>query len=116
MNPGEYLSNKREAELADRVWQIALKQPQRTYNDVIHKYFSSLPWVNQNMIKARDWITYYRELDGDGGIRSVNNQFVPVTDYTAIEIGNVEHFYVAAFMYSLGGPTDPLWALVTVDA
>jgi LysM repeat protein len=68
------------------------------------------------MIKARDWITYYRELDGDGGIRSVNNQFVPVTDYTAIEIGNVEHFYVAAFMYSLGGPTDPLWALVTLDA
>ncbi len=116
MQPGDFLKNNREVELANRVWEMAKKQPMGQYHDDIHRAIAeNLSFVNQTMIKARDWITYYRELDGDGGIRSVNNQFTN-TNYTAEEIGNVEHFYVAAMMYSLGGPTNPLWALVTIDA
>lgn len=116
MQPGDFLSKAREAELANQVWIMAQKQATEKYNDDIHRAMAeNLSWVNQNMIRARDWITYYRELDGDGGIRSVNSQ-LNNTNYTAEEIGNVEHFYVAAMMYSLGGPTNPLWALVTVDA
>lgn len=57
----------------------------------------------QRIIYARDWITYYRELDSRGGVQSLNAQ-LGGTDFTADEIGNVEHFYVAAMTGSLGGP------------
>jgi hypothetical protein len=62
------------------------------------------PWVNKRIIYARDWITHYREFDGKGGVVSVNAQLGGGANFTADEIGTVEHFYVAAMIGTLGGP------------
>jgi hypothetical protein len=43
-----------------------------------------------------------REGDDVGGVELVNRQFK--SDFTAIEIANVEHFYVAALLGTIGGP------------
>lgn len=103
--PKEYFDDAREADLADRVWQISATLPGKYELHSTNEWFASAkwPWVNRRMVYARDWITNYRESDGVGGIHSVNAQ-LGGTDFTAAEIGNVEHFYVAAMTGSLGGP------------
>lgn len=73
----------------------------------IHHFFAKIPWTNRRIILARDWMTRYREEDGAGGVKSVNKQ-LGSTNYTAIEIGDVEHFYVAAFMGTIF-PNNPIW-------
>lgn len=103
--PKEYFDNAREAELADRVWRLSATLPRNYELHSTNQWFASAewPWINRRIIYARDWMTYYREADGNGGTTSVNAQ-LGGTDYTAAEIGNVEHFYVAAMTGSLGGP------------
>jgi len=60
-----------------------------------------------------------READGIGGVQSLNAELN--TDYSAEEIGDVEHFYVAALLGTLGGPAggvmlnavgDGIWEMV----
>ena len=108
-SPKDYLKNPREADLAERVWQktIGLKLQGYSMQDSVHEYFAKVPWINQRIILARDWITYYRERDSLGGVQAVNQQ-LGGTDFTAGEIGNVEHFYVAAFMGAIL-PNNPIW-------
>ena len=103
--PKEYFDDPREADLADRVWQLSATLPGKYELHSTNQWFADAewPWVNQRIIYARDWITNYRESDGVGGIHSLNAQ-LGGTDFTAEEIGNVEHFYVAALTGSLGGP------------
>lgn len=103
--PKEYFDNPREAELAEKVWILSAKLPGKYELHSTNDWFANAkwPWVNTRIIYARDWITYYREDDGVGGIHSVNSQ-LGGTNFTAKEIGNVEHFYVAAMTGSLGGP------------
>ena len=103
--PSYWLSNKREAELADKIWVISKDLPGRYELQLSHELFANAewPWMNKRIIYARDWITKYREMDGRGGSISVNRQ-LGGTDYTAEEIGNVEHFYVAALLGTIGGP------------
>jgi hypothetical protein len=107
-SPRDYLSNPREADLAERVWRLTPSLSPSGYSMVgIHEFFASIPWTNRRIILARDWITKFREMDGDGGVRTVNQQ-LGGTDFTAGEIGNVEHFYVAAFMGTIM-PNNPIW-------
>lgn len=103
--PKEYFDNPREADLAERVWQLSATLPGKYELHSTNEWFGNAkwPWVNKRIIYARDWITYYRELDGVGGVQQVNAQ-LGGTNFTADEIGNVEHFYVAAMTGSLGGP------------
>jgi hypothetical protein len=77
------------------------------------------PWMNKRIIWARDWITTMREQDGVGGVRSLNAALH--TDFNAVEIADVEHFYVAALLGTIGGPAggvmlnilgDTIWELV----
>ena len=87
--------------LGDPAGQVRAALHQRWFGD------AEWPWVNKRMIYARDWMTYYREDDGVGGIHSLNAQ-LGGTDFTAEEIANVEHFYVAAMIGSMGGPAGAL--------
>jgi len=103
--PSAYLDDPREGELADQVWQkaaglIGTDWPLAVTHEALKN--SWLPWINRQIIYARDWITHYRELDSIGGVRSVNIE-LGGSDYTAAEIAAVEHFYVSALMSSLGG-------------
>lgn len=107
-SPRNYLSNPREADLAERVWALTPGLAPSGYSmNGIHEFFAEIPWTNRRIILARDWITNFRERDGDGGVRSVN-QALGGADFTAGEIGNVEHFYVAAFMGTIV-PNNPIW-------
>lgn len=107
-SPKDYLTNPREADLAERVWRLTPSLSPSGYSMVgIHEFFASIPWTNRRIILARDWITKFREMDGDGGVRSVNRE-LGGTNFTAGEIGNVEHFYVAAFMGTIL-PNNPIW-------
>ncbi len=103
--PKEYFDNPREADLADRVWRISATLPGKYELHSTNEWFAEAwwPWVNKRIIYARDWITYYREADSTGGTHAVNAQ-LGGTDFNAEEIGNVEHFYVAAMTGSIGGP------------
>ena len=103
--PKEYFDDPREADLAERVWRLSATLPGRYELHSSNEVFGNAawPWVNKRIIYARDWITYYREQDSMGGVQSLNAQ-LGGTDFTAEEIGNVEHFYVAAMIGSLGGP------------
>ncbi len=120
--PKEYFDDPREADLADRVWRLSATLPGKYELHSTNEWFGNAewPWVNKRIIYARDWITYYRELDSMGGVQSVNAQ-LGGTNFTADEIGNVEHFYVAAMTGSIGGPVagpvlnvlaDTAWELV----
>lgn len=107
-SPKDYLTNAREADLAERVWALTPGLAPSGYSMIgIHEFFAKIPWTNRRIILARDWITNFRERDGDGGVRSVNQQ-LGGTNFTAGEIGNVEHFYVAAFMGTIL-PNNPIW-------
>jgi LysM repeat protein len=103
--PKQYFANPREADLAERVWRLSASLPGHYELHSTNEWFGNAwwPWVTKQIIYARDWITYYRELDGVGGVQTLNAQ-LGGTDFTAEEIGNVEHFYVAAMMANLGGP------------
>jgi hypothetical protein len=102
--PREYFTNSREADLADRVWQLSAALPGSWKLNFVHEaiYNAYWPWVNKRIVCARDWITTKRESDGVGGVKALNGVFG--TDFTAEEIGDVEHFYVAALIGTLGGP------------
>ena len=107
-SPSEFLRNPREADLAERVWTLTPNLTARGYSmDGIHDFFAKIPWTNQRIILARDWITRYREMDDLGGVQSLNLQ-LGGTNFTAAEIGNVEHFYVAAVMGTLV-PNNGIW-------
>lgn len=103
--PKEYFDDPREADLADRIWQLSATLPGKYELHSTNQWFADAewPWVNQRLIYARDWSTYYREDDQQGGVVSMNAQ-LGGTDFTAEEIANVEHFYVAAMIGSVGGP------------
>ncbi len=119
--PSHFLSDKREGELADAVWRLADTLPGRWKLQLSHEVYNNAawPWMNKKIIWARDWITVQREGDGQGGVTDVNRELN--SNYTAIEIGDVEHFYVAALLGTIGGPTGgimlniiscPAWELV----
>ncbi len=103
--PGSYFDNRREGDLADRIWTISATLPGSWKLNESHEIFANAewPWMSRRIIYARDWITFQRERDGQGGVRSVNSA-LGGTDFTAEEIGNVEHFYVSALLGTLGGP------------
>ena len=108
MSPGSFFSNAREAALAEKVWALTQTLHPKGYSmHGVHQFFAKIPWTNRRIILARDWITRHREDDGIGGVTSVNQQ-LGGTDYTAVEIGDVEHFYVAALMGTLL-PNNPFW-------
>jgi hypothetical protein len=102
--PKEYFDDPREADLADRVWTKSAQLPGHWELQWGNEIFinAKWPWLNKRIIWARDWITYQREYDGLGGTHSLNAQFG--TDFNAIEIADVEHFYVAAVFGTIGGP------------
>lgn len=105
-SPGEYFpNNPREAELADRIWVISETLPGNWELHSTNDWFANAwwPWVAKRIIYARDWVTHYRELDEKGGVNSLNAA-LGGTDFTAEEIGNVEHFYVSAMISTIGGP------------
>jgi len=103
--PKDYFDDPREADLADRVWQKSAQLPGRWQLQLTHEWFDSAawPWMNKRIVWARDWITSKREQDGAGGVVAVNSEFR--SNFTAIEIADVEHFYVAALIGTIGGPT-----------
>jgi len=108
MEVGSFFQNPREAALAEKVWALTLTLTPAGYTmHGVHQFFAKIPWTNQRIILARDWITRYREDDGLGGVNSLNRE-LGNTHYTALEIGNVEHFYVAALMGTLF-PNNPFW-------
>src|SRR5450631_4080918 len=108
MTPANFFSNGREGDLAVKVWDITQKLKPEGYSmNGIHDFFAKLPWTNRRIILARDWITNNREADGEGGIKSLNRA-LGGTNYSADEIANVEHFYVAALMGTLF-PNNPFW-------
>jgi hypothetical protein len=107
-SPKDFLTNPQEKDLAERVWGLTTSLAPTGYSMVgIHEFFAKIPWTNRRIILARDWITRYREMDGQGGVQAVNREFGG-TNFTAGEIGNVEHFYVAAFMGTIL-PNNPIW-------
>lgn len=114
--PSEYLSDKREGRLADAVWRLADTLPPRWSLQLTHEVWNNAawPWMNKKIIWARDWITVQREGDGQGGTLNVNRELN--SDYTAIEIGDVEHFYVAALLGTIGGPTGGIMLNFIADA
>src|ERR1035437_5866899 len=105
---GSFFSDTREAALAERVWILAHTLHPTGYTmHGVHEFFDKIPWTNRRIILARDWMTRYREEDGIGGVKAVNRE-LGGTDYTAREIADVEHFYVAAMMGTLS-PNNPIW-------
>ncbi|MGA3076537.1 MAG: hypothetical protein ABSG56_22955 [Bryobacteraceae bacterium] len=102
--PRDYFDNPREADLADRVWQLSASLPGKWQLQWSHEIFNNAawPWMNKRIIWARDWITTQREADGKGGVEALNRQLS--TSFTAEEIADVEHFYVAALLGTIGGP------------
>ncbi len=123
--PSEFLPNGREAALADAVWRLADTLPKRWTLHSTHEILNNAdwPWMNKKIIWARDWITAQREDDGVGGIVYVNRELH--SNYTADEIGDVEHFFVAALLGTIGGPAggillnelaDTTWEMVVGPA
>lgn len=110
-SPRDYLDNPREADLAERIWALTLQLTPYNYKmNVVHEFFDKLPHTNRRIILARDWATDRRETtnsrgDADGGVEAIAKAF-PGTNFTAGEIGNVEHFFVAALFGTIGGPTN----------
>ena len=118
--PGDYFSDPNEKLLADVVWEVAgnpLLDPQWRPHPV-SVGFIVLPHTTERVILARDWITHMREQKdwqtdkNDGGVRAINeffdDAFKRQTSFTAEQIGNVEHFYVAALESDVFGPARPL--------
>jgi hypothetical protein len=114
-SPGQYFSDKREAKLADAIWHVADTLPAtwklRSAAEVFGKL--DLPWMNKKILYAANWTTWHRELE------NLNSKLN--SDYSDKEIGDVEHFYVAALAGTIGGPTGgfmlniiacPAWELV----
>jgi len=123
--PKQYFDDPREADLANRVWEKSALLPGHWQLQTSHEIFNNAawPWMNKRIIWARDWITTKREQDGLGGVNSLNAEFH--TNFTAEEIADVEHFYVAALLATIGGPTggimlnaigDSFWELVVGPA
>jgi len=119
--PKQYFKDPHEADLADRVWELSAHLPGHWKLQTSHEIFNNAawPWMNKRIIWARDWITTQREADGVGGIKSLNARLQ--SNFTAVEIADVEHFYVAALLGTIGGPTggvvlnaigDGFWELV----
>lgn len=119
--PKDYFDDPREADLANRVWQKSAQLPGRWKLVLTDEWFDSAawPWMNKRIVWARDWITAKREQDGAGGVVALNTEFQ--TDFSAVEIADVEHFYVAALIGTIGGPTggvmlnflgDTIWELL----
>jgi hypothetical protein len=119
--PKEYFDDPREADLANRVWIKSATLLGHWELQTSHEIFSNAawPWMNKRIIWARDWITAKREQDGLGGTRSLNAEFG--SNFSAEEIADVEHFYVAALFATIGGPTggimlnaigDSIWELL----
>ena len=115
-SPRDYLKNPREADLAERVWALTQSLAPSGYSmGSVHALLAKIPWTNRRIILARDWLTDNRETSDDfgkfdGGVQAVNRKFG--TNFTAGEIGNVEHFYVAAVMGTLM-PNNPVWFGIT---
>lgn len=119
--PKQYFDDPRKADLAERIWAKSLHLPGHWKLQTSHEIFNNAawPWMNKRIIWARDWITAKREQDGLGGVRSLNADFG--SNFTAVEIADVEHFCVAALLGTIGGPTggpllnaigDSFWELV----
>jgi len=95
--PGDCLPNPKEARLADLVWAKAAELMKSGYSlHPTHAPFEQ-PWVSKQILYARDWITDQREF---GDVNSALGGEV----FTSTEIANVEHFYCAALLGSIGGP------------
>ena len=98
VSPGDYLPNHREAALAEAVWEIG-EQKRRDAGYSLHPTLrpqAMLTWVNQRLVYSRNWITLARS---NGTLNGVLR-----TNYSGEEIGNVQHFFVAAANGQLGGP------------
>ena len=117
-DPGSYFDDPNEKLLATTVWEIAgnpSNDPGWTSLHPVHQAYSFfLPYMTGRVIRARDWITAAREQrdwetdKNDGGVRFINDffesRFHRTTDFTATQIANVEHFYVAAMYGDMTGP------------
>lgn len=117
-DPASYFSDPNEKLLATTVWEIAGKTSNDPAWTSMHPadaaYAFFLPYMTGRVIRARDWITNAREQmnyeteKNDGGVHFVNeffeDRFKQKTNFTATEIANVEHFYVAAMYSDMTGP------------
>jgi hypothetical protein len=113
--PGSYFSDPNEKLLADVVWDIA-GDPSQDLDfwepNPVNAAYLKLPHVARRVVLARDWITSKREWKetghpADGGVYIINDFFKKKFNrdihFTAEQIGNVEHFYVAAMQSDVGG-------------
>jgi hypothetical protein len=112
--PGSYFTDPNEKLLADVVWEIA-GDPSQDIDywepNPINAAYLKLPHAAKRIILARDWITRKREWEeeghkADGGVYVINDffkkKFNRDTNFTAGQIANVEHFYVAAMQSNVG--------------
>lgn len=102
-SPKDYIAREREADLAERVWQLTVTLPKTGWSQVtIHDAFAKLPGSTVGSY----WPGTGSPVTGrvmKGGVVAVNSKFGG-TDFTAKEIGYVEHFYVSAMIGTIGGP------------
>jgi hypothetical protein len=117
-DPGSYFDDPNEKLLATAVWEIAGNPSNDPGWTSLHPanaaYSFFLPYMTGRVVRARDWITNAREQrdwvtdKDDGGVRFINDffesRFKRKTDFTATQIANVEHFYVAAMYGDMTGP------------
>lgn len=104
-NPTRYFYDAKQKEMAAQVWDIAGTKT---------GFFSTICRINEyrfvtpaarRVLHAKDWCTFWRQ-DGDAEDNDrVNHELGKVPGYYSGEcIGEVEHFFVAAFMQVAVGP------------
>jgi|KBSMisStaDraftv2_1062788.scaffolds.fasta_scaffold183120_1 hypothetical protein len=117
-DPASYFDDPNEKLLATTVWEIAGKTANDPAWTSMHPanaaYAFFLPYMTGRVVRARDWITNAREQmnyetgKDDGGVHFINDffedRFKQKTNFTATQIANVEHFFVAAMYSDMTGP------------
>ncbi len=91
MRPSSYFTNRREALLADHIWDRAPTYPLDAFQG-----FTKLPWASTRVIKA--------------GCLAIDMRYDPACigplaqRIFASERANVEHFWCGAMLGTIGGP------------
>lgn len=118
-DPLKYFPEAKQKELANLVWTLAAKKTEfySTACQVsIHRFVSM---DARRVVHAKDWITYWRQDGEKENNDEVNRQLGRSVEYFSGEcIADVEHFFVAAFIHLVLGPsvtTAAIYGYETLD-
>jgi len=105
-DPLKYFPEAKQKALAQQVWTLAATK-REFYSTICQANFYRFSTQDaRRVVHAKDWLTYWRQDGAPDDNDSVNKQLNHLPGYYSGEcIADVEHFFVAAFMHLVIGPS-----------